>query len=1061
MAETEERMTDVGNWIEELVREVVAELDRRSARLPSSTYRLQFHRDSLNFRAATQLVPYLAELGVSHVYASPFLRSRKGSEHCYDVVDHNHLHPDLGAEQEFADLVAALKQQNIGLIMDVVPNHMGVTSPDNLPWNDVLENGPSSPFADYFDIDWNPVNDLLENKVLLPILGEQYGKVLEAGQLRIEEKEGSFYLRCYDLPLPLRPQSYGLILGHDLDALRQQMVGNADDLSELESILTALDYLPDTTEVDPARIQERQREKEVIKRRIHRLVENSESIRAHIARNVAAFNGDPSNPASYDLLDRLLDMQVYRLSYWKAAGDDINYRRFFDINELAAVCMEKLHVFMLTHAYIFELLARGDVNGVRIDHIDGLYDPKEYLWRLQWGYVQALGKQYYDQKRATLAAPDEAIPWTSLRTPFLLAMWERVGGLSPERVFDVAMSEPTESASHENALIEKPFDVRKLPLYVVVEKILGPDEPLPQDWPTAGTTGYDFLNLVNGLMVASDGMREIVRCYGRFLEESPDFREIVHTSKLLILRVAMASELQLLAHQLNRLSERHRRSRDFTLNALRVCLREIMACFPVYRTYIASESVSERDQLMIRRAVAQAKWRNSAVDAESFNFVRDVMLLEQPEGLDDTGREDRLLFIGRFQQVTSPVMAKGIEDTSFYRYFPLISLNEVGGEPSHGGTLLPAFHAENRERQKCFPHAMLASSTHDTKRSEDLRARLNVLSEIPSVWKTTVNKWARQNRRHLTQIEGEPAPSRNDQYFLFQTLIGIWPVDPPDGPEHAELVQRVVDYMAKATHEAKVHTSWLNPNPDYDAAVRHYVEKVLERGSKNRFLPVLRQMVQEVADYGYYTAVAQAALKLTAPGVPDTYQGCEVLSFALVDPDNRRPVNFPKIHAMLRELDADNSRPRERAAELTKNPGDSKMKLFVTSRLIRLRREFPAFFLSGDYTPLEVTGTWQHHLVAHALELPPRHGYPARQLIALVPRLLLQMQQKHESETGVLPPLGTAIWGDTALQLPASLSGGRRFRNIFTDEVHTLDPASPPAVGDMLALFPFAVLVSE
>ncbi|MGD0901132.1 MAG: malto-oligosyltrehalose synthase, partial [Thermoguttaceae bacterium] len=731
---------------------------------PTSTYRLQFRGDQLTFRDAAALVPYLDRLGISHIYASPYLKARQGSPHGYDVVDYGRLNPDLGSEDDYAAMVEALRGHGMGQILDIVPNHMGIVPGENAWWTDVLENGPSSPYASYFDVDWHPVKAELENKVLLPLLEDQYGKVLEAGQLRLEYGEGAFFLRYAGKRLPLDPRSFGAVLAPQIDPLKETLGPDSEAVRELQSILTALDYLPKTTETAPERVAERQREKEVVKGRLHRLAGECLALAARIEESLGHLNGNPGDPHSFDPLDALLNAQVYRLSYWRAADDEINYRRFFDVNDLAAVSTEAPQAFEAIHRFVLDLLVRGKVDGLRIDHIDGLFDPQEYLRRLQRGYLRAMGLSAYDRvsgdpqagappaAAAAGAMPAaEAPPWR----------WEEV--------------EPWFLRKVEGDL---PAD-RPLPLYVVVEKILGPEEPLPANWPVAGTTGYTFLSLVNRLLVDPAGLAELDRTYQRFIGERLDVREVAYQSKRMMLGLSMSSELQLLAHRLNRISERHRGSRDYTLNTLRIALREILACFPVYRTYIRPGEVSERDRQVVQRAVAQARRRNPAAAAAVFEFVRDVLLLEQPPDLDDSGRRDREVFVGRFQQVTSPLVAKGIEDTAFYVYLPLVSLCEVGSDPARGAATIEEFHAASADRLREWPQSLIATTTHDTKRSEDVRARMNVLSEVPHLWRAAVNRWARVNRRHRREADGLPAPSRNDEYLFYQTLVGVWPLEPP------------------------------------------------------------------------------------------------------------------------------------------------------------------------------------------------------------------------------------------------------------------------------------------
>ncbi len=638
--------------------------------------------------------------------------------------------------------------------------------------------------------------------------------------------------------------------------------------------------------------------------------------------------------------------------------------------------MEDPRVFQETHQLALDLLVCGDVAGLRIDHIDGLYDPMQYLRCLQWGYLRALGKTAY-LKMIETPAPEQSgdAPAANIGEP---PQWNEVEPAFLQKALarlDCALALPASTFSSEaipdenHLLSELDADVflnASLPLYVVAEKILGPEEPLPRQWLVAGTTGYDFLNSMNGLFVDRIGLRELVKLYGRFIDQRPNFDEVAHQSKLLILRTAMSSDLQLLAHRLNRISERHRQSRDFTLNTLRIALREILACFPVYRTYIREGDVSERDRQFVHRAVAQAKRRNPATDSAVFDFIRDVLLLQSPPGLDEAGRREQALFVGRFQQVTSPVMAKGIEDTAFYRYFPLASLNEVGGDPARGVTTIEEFHAQNLARQAQWPLSLIATTTHDTKRSEDVRARLNVLSEVPHLWRKAVNRWARLNRRHLREVNGQPAPSRNDEYLFYQSLTGIWPLAEPEGEELGQLTGRMQVYMEKATREAKLQTSWINPVAEYDAAVREFVAAALDGSGKNRFLGEFRRFHKQIVNWGLYTAISQTLLKLTSPGVPDIYQGQELWDFSLVDPDNRRPVDFTLRREMLAKLrgnlSTDDGSLLTLARRLVENPRDPLLKLFVTWCVLQLRRQYADLFQKGKYIPLEVQGSRAMHV---------------------------------------------------------------------------------------------------
>jgi len=1029
-------MSELSAWVQWMAQAVAAAVCSRSCR-PTATYRVQFEPQKLTFRDAAGIVPYLEELGISHLYASPYLKARAGSTHGYAIVDHGQLNPELGSENDYRALVKALHGRGLGQILDTVANHMSATPAENLWWSDVLENGPASPHATYFDVDWCPVKEELRGRILLPILGDQYGQVLESGELKLEYRQGAFFLRYQQSLLPIEPRTYRAVLTHGLDALKETQPADSEELRELESIVTALGHLPECTATDSARVSERQREKEVIKDRLRALTERAAAVAEFIQRNVREFNGTPADPHSYDNLDKLLDAQVYRLSHWKAAADEINYRRFFDINDLAAVCTEDPQVFAESHRLVFDLLVRGDVDGLRVDHIDGLYEPLEYLRRLQRGYLLAVGKAVYQRAAEAAAPPRDAPagtppPWSDIEPALLPAV--------------TAMT---------------CTDRANLPLYVVVEKILGSDESLPPDWLLAGTTGYDFLNSAGGLFVDPAGLAELINIYSRFIDQRLDFRAVAQQSKLLIFRTAMSSDLQLLAHRLNRISERHRRSRDFTLHTLRTALREILACFAVYRTYIREGYVSERDRQVVCRAAAQAKRRNPATDAAVFDFIRDVLLLERPPDLDEAGRRERELFVGRVQQVTSPVLAKGIEDTAFYRYFPLASLNEVGGDPVRGAASLEEFHRHNLARQAAWPRSLVCTTTHDTKRSEDARARISVLSEIPHFWRKAVNRWARLNRRHRREVDGQPAPSRNDEYLFYQTLVGVWPLAAPDGKQLRELAGRMAAYIEKATREAKVHTSWINPDAEYDAAVREFTAAALADHPKNRFLAEFRRFHDEIVDWGLYSALSQTLLKLTAPGVPDIYQGQELWDFSLVDPDNRRPVDFAARRKMLARLRKDAGRDGRSlpslARGLAQNPRDPRLKLLVTWQVLQFRRRHAELFQLGDYLPLDVEGAKAKHLCAFARQwFPAAEAQPAIAIV-VAPRLLAALSPPAADAPRVPPPLGPAVWEDT--QIVVKKMASARLTNLFTGQACSADAARIPAAA-ALADFPVALLTN-
>ncbi|HMY76461.1 MAG TPA: malto-oligosyltrehalose synthase, partial [Blastocatellia bacterium] len=726
---------------------------------------------------------------------------------------------ELGAKEAFVAFADELKARGMGLILDVVPNHMCIAGAGNRWWEDILENGLGSPFARFLDIDWRPPKANLHNKVLLPTLGEQYGRVLENQDLQLEYQRGKFLLRCYETRLPIAPKTTLPLLRMAWQKTREHLDEQHPHALELESIITALEHLPPRTTNDPAKRKERQREKEIIKRRLSTLTRQSRVIRRAIEETLRTYNGDKSDPQSFNALEELLADQSYRLCYWRVAADEINYRRFFDVNELAAIRVEEPAVFAEVHELVFQLMREGWVTGLRIDHIDGLFDPAGYLQALQRGAARTL-------RRAT-------------------------GALSLQTIKN-NQTQP----------------------YVVAEKILEREEKLRTGRQVDGTTGYDFLNQLNGVFVEPQSGKLFRRLYERFTGLSVDFRDVVYDCKKLILRVAMSGELHVLARRLDRISEQHRYSRDFTLNSLQDALAEVVACFPVYRTYVrpADTDVSDEDRRAVQTAIRDAKRRNPALSPSLFDFLRALLLLEDPPGLTETQIAERREFVLRLQQLTGPVMAKGVEDTAFYRWFPLASLNEVGGSPAHFGETPVGFHRRNAERARDWPHAMLATATHDTKRGEDLRARLNVLSEFPARWYRAVRRWQKINQGNREQL-GDTAPMPifpNEEYLLYQTLLGVWPFDADAIDE--SLIERLEQYLTKALREAKIHSSWLSPNEDYEAALKNYARAMLAPGSD--FLRDFVEFQRPIAQAGIFNSLSQTLLKIASPGVPDFYQGC-------------------------------------------------------------------------------------------------------------------------------------------------------------------------------------------
>lgn len=928
---------------------------RAQAIVPRATYRLQFHKD-FTFMDAIRILPYLARLGVSHVYCSPIQRARAGSMHGYDVVAHNEVNPELGGREGFECFCAGLRERGMGMLLDMVPNHMGVMGGDNAWWMDVLENGPASLFAQHFDVDWQPLNPELTGKVLLPVLSDHYGDVLMSGNivLHFETSTGGLTLHYFDHRFPLAPESYPQVL-----MLAQARLGDVDLAASLASTATAFGHLPGRDASDPGARAERARDKELLKTRLARLARQ-----ASVAQAIASVVAELNLAGARDELHALIEVQAYRLAYWRVAADDINYRRFFDINELAALRMERKEVFEATQSFALDLAAAGMVDGLRIDHPDGLYDPARYFQQLQEGYARRAG--------LLLAGPDE-------------------------------QGRPAR------------------PLYVVAEKIAALHEDIPLGWHIHGMTGYRFANSVNGLLVDPSAAAKFALIWRNFTAVSESFDELAYAGKLDIIRTALASELNVLSTELLRIARADRRTRDYTLNALRRALTEVAACLPVYRTYII-ESASEQDQRFVDWAVRDAEHHSHDADLSIFGFIRQTLLgqalPDAPESLCQRVRR----FAIRFQQFSAPVAAKGVEDTAFYRYFPLSSLNEVGGDPSHFGVTVANFHAANAARAAYWPHNMLATSTHDNKRSEDVRNRINVLSEMPARWRLALRRWRAHHRglRHRLVAGGAAAgaPSPGDEYLLYQTLLGTLPVGELDETTLAPYRERILRYMQKAAREAKLHTRWTHPDENYEAALEGFVRALLGHSENNTFLTELQALGATLAWFGALNSLSTTLLKLTAPGVPDFYQGHETIGLTLVDPDNRRPVDYEALNQSLASLE---SLDPTQLPTLMAAPQNGRAKLWITWRLLALRRERQALFRDGDYTALKVSGAHAQHVVAFA------RRHEGATLVVIAGRLFARLLRE-----AILPPLGESVWADTTVAI--NLPDGTRLTNTLTDE---------------------------
>ncbi len=874
---------------------------------PVATYRLQLH-GGFTLDDAAAVVPYLGQLGVSHVYLSPFLQAAQGSTHGYDVGDPGRVNQELGGEAARQRLWAALETAGMGQVLDIVPNHMAIAGDQNPWWWDVLENGPSSPYARYFDVDWESSEERWPNKVLLPVLGDHYGRVLEAGQLQLHYAGGVFTLHYYEHRFPIDPSSLVALL---------QRVYRRSHAELLGFLAESCARLPRPQVTAREQMERRKRDQEVIRRLLDEACRTDADILAAIEVELERINANP------DALDALIDRQNYRLAWWTTAAQDLGYRRFFDINDLAGLRVEYPEVFDAVHALPIQWVREGSVHGLRVDHPDGLRHPAGYFHRLRKTCPEA---------------------------------------------------------------------------WIVAEKILEPDEHLPQDWPIAGTTGYDFLNRVQGLFVDPAGEAPMTTLYEEITGASTDFGEVVLEGKHQILREVLGSEIQRLASLFVTICERHRRHRDYSREGLYQALLEVAACFPVYRTYVTRDApVTESDRRYIRSAIEAAQAQDPHLDEELLQFLQALLLL-RIEG--DLEAELAL----RFQQLTGPAMAKGVEDTAFYRFHRLVALNEVGGDPRQFGLSVDEFHQASRDALARHPNAMLATSTHDSKRSEDVRARLVLLSEIPQAWGQAARTWMQHNARHRSGHGPDPAT----EYLIYQTLVGAWPIDS----------ERLTAYLEKAVREAKQHTNWTQPDPDYEQAIRDFAENLL---ADPEFCEMIEAFVTPLIPPGRVNSLAQTLVKCTAPGVPDIYQAMELWNLSLVDPDNRRPVDFKLRQRLLAELDTLS------ADQILARSDDGLPKLWVIRQALALRRRRAGEFGSeGAYEPVSVEGARAGHALAYLR---------GDSVLVLVPRLLLGLG---------------GDWQDTRLAIPRG-----RWRNLLSGAL--LDGGNTP-VADLLAPFPVALL---
>ncbi len=930
--------------------------------LPSSTYRIQLG-PAFTFEHLKAIIPYLSQLGISWIYASPIFKARRGSTHGYDVVDFNEINPELGGRDAFKSLIAEVRRHGMGWLQDMVPNHMAYSA-QNQVVVDVGENGPNSKYFDFFDVEWDHPYEGIKGRVLAPFLGSFYGECLESGEIQLCYDEKGFAVRYYDMRFPLRIESYADLLTYDLASLRIRLPSHEPDFIKLHGILGVL-YVLRT--LPPGEVSdERHDQIRFIKIMLWELYNQNSEIRAFMDETIRILNDRPGREKSIRFMEKLLEDQHYRLSHWKVAVEEINYRRFFNINELISLRMENTKVFDHVHSMILELIADGSVTGLRIDHIDGLHDPSLYLKRLH----------------------------------------ARTGGT-----------------------------------YTLVEKILAFAEWIPEFWPVAGTTGYDFLNVANGLFCEGKNEKAFDRIYSRFAKETSSFEEIVLEKKRFIAERGMAGDVENLARLIKRVSDRYRRGSDLTMLGIKRALVQVLVLFPIYRTYFNGDSCRPEDREFVRWTLKRAKEEDPDLVHE-FRFIEELHDPEFVDGLPESDRHEWLDALMRFQQLTAPLMAKGLEDTALYVYNRLLSLNEVGGYPDRFGVSVDVFHEFNQKRVQCHPHSMNSTSTHDTKRGEDVRARISVLSEVPGEWEKRLRAWSRINGRFKTMVDGRLVPEPNVEYGLYQNMLGAFPADED---KWEDFLERMKSYAVKAVREAKTSTSWILPNTEYESAVLAFLESILRPEGDNAFLREFLPFHKKIACFGVWNSLAQTLLKIASPGVPDFYQGTELWDLNLVDPDNRRPVDFAKrvdfLKDIIRRCDED---ILALMGELLASKEDGRVKLFLIRQALKARQHQPELFSGGAYFPVKVTGNHRRRVISFGRRLGELCA------LAVVPRFLVGLVQEDEM------PLGRHVWEDTCLILPRSCCGP--WKNWITGQI--LERERSLMVGEVFEHFPAALFVN-
>jgi (1->4)-alpha-D-glucan 1-alpha-D-glucosylmutase len=914
------------------------------SRVPLATYRLQFN-SNFRFRDAIPILDYLRDLGISHLYASPILSSRHGSGHGYDVTDPTSIDLKLGGPEDFDALQAALQERGLGLILDIVPNHMAASS-ENRWWMDVLEFGPDSAFSSYFDIDWDSPSRTLAGKLLLPFLGRPFGDVLNDGELKIGLHDGRFLLHYFDHTFPIAPASYAEILGHCQANAQIVLDRGSPAALEWQGVLAVAQSLFYGSGATAQAAAERRIKFESLRDRLKQFLTAFSVVGACVNRALDGLNGASGDPASFVKLEQILGAQHYRLAYWQVPSEAINYRRFFSITDLVGVRVEDPAVFDATHELIIRTAQNPTCAGFRIDHIDGLRDPLAYLNRV----------------RERLAKPGAAH-----------------GAQDPEN------AEP----------------------YVIVEKILAKDEQLPVEWPVQGTTGYDFMNASARLFVDETRAKRLDEIYADWIGLRADFDDVVYEKKKLVMRTLFGVEMRALGRELGELARDDRYARELHPAELAEALIEVTACLPVYRTYIQSPDVPESTKQLLATAIDAARSHRSTLPGRYFDFLSDVLLLASPEHVRPEQRESRLTFVTRWQQFTGSIMAKGVEDTALYVYFPLASMNEVGGDPRVVGNGPAEFHQFVAARQGKWPNSLNTTTTHDTKRSEDTRCRISVLSEIPERWSECLPEWSSMNERHTSKLDRTVVPDRSEEYLFYQTLIGAWPLQEDDRPA---LVPRLQEYFIKASREANVRTRWGAPNQAHESALREFVARTLDGAANSEFCASVERLMDCVGVYGMLNGLSQTLLKCTCPGVPDTYQGSELWDLRLVDPDNRGVIDFDRRVALMGTLHSpQGGQSRSDVEDLLSKWRDGRVKIYLLSRVLNARQNMPELFCFGSYKVLAATGEHASRIVAFAREHAEAWAitiFPRCMASVQGPVTLSECRRKFWQKTDLLLPVG-------------------------------------------------------